>query len=194
MALELIEAKPNIVFEDREGNRTTTKLSGTYNFENIATALCLGKYFEVDMGMAKSSVANYVPDNNRSQIMQKGSNTILMDAYNANPTSMIAALENLGMLTAETKVAILGDMLELGEDSQEEHRQIGLLTSNMTLQKVIFCGPHMRAAAEANPNANYFASKDELDQYLRLNKIVESTILLKGSRGMGLETLLDYIG
>ncbi len=193
LTLELIEAKPNIVFESIDGTRTTTTLSGAYNFENIAVALCVGKYFEVDMDKAKSAVANYVPDNNRSQIINMGSNTILMDAYNANPTSMKAALENLGMLDVKNKVAILGDMLELGEDSENEHKEIGRMTSALGLQQVIFCGPHMKAASEVNNAAHYFANKAALAEFLSANKIEDCTILLKGSRGMGLETLLDQL-
>ena len=194
LELSLIEAKPNIVFEDAEGERTTTTLSGAYNFENIATALCVGKYFKVDMAKAKNAVATYTPDNNRSQILEKGSNTIIMDAYNANPTSMKAALENLNLLSANHKMAILGDMLELGETSEAEHFAIGALSSELGIDEVIFCGPHMKAAKEANPKALYFETKTDLNNHLSANTIEGRTILLKGSRGMGLESLLDFIG
>ena len=193
LELSLIEAKPNIVFEDADGERTTTTLSGAYNFENIATALCVGKFFEVDMTKAKNAVANYSPDNNRSQILEKGSNTIIMDAYNANPTSMKAALENLSLLGTDNKMAILGDMLELGATSQVEHSAIGTLTSELGIEEVIFCGPHMKAAKDANPKAVYFETKAALNDYLMANTIENRTILLKGSRGMGLESLLEFI-
>ncbi|WP_323758246.1 UDP-N-acetylmuramoyl-tripeptide--D-alanyl-D-alanine ligase [Roseivirga sp.] len=194
LALSLIEAKPNIVFEDGEGKRTTTTLSGAYNFENIATALCVGKYFKVDMEKATQAVATYSPDNNRSQILEKGSNTIIMDAYNANPTSMKAALENLSLLNATSKLAILGDMLELGETSEAEHSAIGALTSELGIEEVIFCGPHMKTAKEANPKALYFETKSALNDHLMANIVENRTILLKGSRGMGLESVLDFIG
>ncbi|MGW8123725.1 UDP-N-acetylmuramoyl-tripeptide--D-alanyl-D-alanine ligase [Roseivirga echinicomitans] len=194
LTLSLIEAKPNIVFEDEAGSRTTTELSGAYNFENIATALCVGKYFEVDMEKAKYAVATYKPDNNRSQILMQGSNTIIMDAYNANPTSMKAALENLSLLSGTKKVAILGDMLELGSESEKEHQAIGELSLKLDIQTVIFCGPHMRAAKEMNSSAFYFEGKDGLNDYLKRNAIENATVLLKGSRGMGLESLLGFIG
>tara|TARA_R110001592_G_scaffold77488_2_gene233272 strand:+ start:1791 stop:3080 length:1290 start_codon:yes stop_codon:yes gene_type:complete len=194
LEVSLIEAKPNIVFEDAEGGRTTTALSGAYNFENIATALCVGKYFKVDMERAKQAVATYSPDNNRSQVLKKGSNTIIMDAYNANPTSMKAALENLSLLNATHKLVILGDMLELGETSKEEHSAIGALTAQLGIEGVIFCGPHMKAAKEANSKAQYFETKADLNDYLSANILEGQTILLKGSRGMGLESLLDFIG
>lgn len=193
LELTLIEAKPNIVFEDDRGRRTATLLSGAYNFENIATALCVGKYFKVDMEMAKQAVATYRPDNNRSQILEKESNTIIMDAYNANPTSMKAALENLNLLSAPSKVAILGDMLELGAESEKEHKAIGELTLGYDFQKIIFCGPHMKAAKEMNPSALYFEKKEGVNEYLKSVSIMDSIVLLKGSRGMGLESLLDFI-
>uniref|UniRef100_UPI004048C2EC UDP-N-acetylmuramoyl-tripeptide--D-alanyl-D- alanine ligase n=2 Tax=Roseivirga sp. TaxID=1964215 RepID=UPI004048C2EC len=190
--LNLIEAKPEIVFEDEHGNRTKTSLSGAYNFENMATALCVGKYFRVEMHEAKLAVANYIPDNNRSQIMKKGTNTIIMDAYNANPTSMKAALENLALMNG-TKIAILGDMFELGPESAQEHGLVGNQTAGLGLEQVIFCGENMKAAAETNPNALYFQNKNGLNEYLKTQTWNDKTILLKGSRGMGLESLLEYL-
>jgi UDP-N-acetylmuramoyl-tripeptide--D-alanyl-D-alanine ligase len=190
--LNLIEAKPEIVFEDEVGNRTITSLSGAYNFENMATALCVGKYFGVDMSKANLAAANYIPDNNRSQIMKRGSNTIIMDAYNANPTSMKAALENLALMNG-TKIAILGDMFELGPESEQEHGMVGSQTSSLGLEQVIFCGENMKAASKVNLKALYFQNKNELNEYLRSQNWNDKTILLKGSRGMGLESLLEYL-
>lgn len=190
--LNLIEAKPEIVFEDEVGNRTITSLSGAYNFENMATALCVGKYFGVDMSKANLAVANYIPDNNRSQIMKRGSNTIIMDAYNANPTSMKAALENLALMNG-AKIAILGDMFELGPESEQEHGMVGSQTSSLGLEHVIFCGENMKAASKVNLKALYFQNKNELNEYLRSQNWNDKTILLKGSRGMGLESLLEYL-
>ncbi|MFT6969623.1 MAG: UDP-N-acetylmuramoyl-tripeptide--D-alanyl-D-alanine ligase [Roseivirga sp.] len=190
--LALKEAKPEIVFEDDQGLLTKTALSGAYNFENMATALCVGKYFEVNMDKAILAVAGYVPDNNRSQILKKGTNTIVMDAYNANPTSMKAALESLSLMNG-SKVAILGDMFELGDESEQEHEMVGKQTSAMSLDQVVFCGLNMKSAANANPNALYFENKNELNAYLRTRALNDTTILLKGSRGMGLESLLEYI-
>lgn len=192
LELNLIEAKPEIVFEDENGNHTKTSLSGAYNFENIATALCVGKYFKVDMAKATLAIAEYIPDNNRSQILKKGTNMIVMDAYNANPTSMKAALESLSLMQGE-KIAILGDMFELGEDSDIEHASVGKLTLSLGLKEIIFCGGNMKAAAQANSTALYFQKKEELNAYLRGKTWNDKVILLKGSRGMGLESLLDYL-
>lgn len=194
LSVRLIEAKPQIVFENEKGKLITTALGGVYNFENIATALCVGKYFEVDMDRADEAVANYSPDNNRSQVLEHNDNRIIMDAYNANPTSMKAALENLGSLGATNKIAILGDMLELGNESEEEHRQVGVLTMELGLELTILCGPHMVSASKANPNALYFENKASLNEYLKNQYWRGKTILLKGSRGMGLESLLEFIG
>lgn len=190
--LNLIEAKPEIVFEDENGDRVNTSLSGAYNFENMATALCVGKYFGVDPQQANAAVANYIPDNNRSQILKKGTNTIIMDAYNANPTSMKAALENLALMKGD-KIAILGDMFELGAESDLEHAAVGIQTLGLALEQVIFCGENMKAAAATNPDALYFETKQALNDYLGTQTWEGKLILLKGSRGMGLESLLDYL-
>ncbi|PIQ46846.1 MAG: UDP-N-acetylmuramoyl-tripeptide--D-alanyl-D-alanine ligase [Cytophagales bacterium CG12_big_fil_rev_8_21_14_0_65_40_12] len=190
--LNLIEAKPEIVFEDENGDRVNTSLSGAYNFENMATALCVGKYFGVDPQQANAAVANYIPDNNRSQILKKGTNTIIMDAYNANPTSMKAALENLALMKGN-KIAILGDMFELGAESELEHAAVGIQTLGLALEQVIFCGENMKAAAATNLDALYFETKQALNDYLGTQTWEGKIILLKGSRGMGLESLLDYL-
>lgn len=190
--LNLIEAKPEIVFEDENGDRVNTSLSGAYNFENMATALCVGKYFGVDPQQANAAVANYIPDNNRSQILKKGTNTIIMDAYNANPTSMKAALENLALMKGD-KIAILGDMFELGAESELEHAAVGIQTLGLALEQVIFCGENMKAAAATNRDALYFETKQALNDYLGTQTWEGKIILLKGSRGMGLESLLDYL-
>jgi len=190
--LNLIEAKPEIVFEDENGDRVNTSLSGAYNFENMATALCVGKYFGVDPQQANAAVANYIPDNNRSQILKKGTNTIIMDAYNANPTSMKAALENLALMKGN-KIAILGDMFELGAESELEHAAVGIQTLGLALEQVIFCGENMKAAAATNLDALYFETKQALNDYLGTQTWEGKIILLKGSRGMGLESLLDSL-
>jgi UDP-N-acetylmuramoyl-tripeptide--D-alanyl-D-alanine ligase len=190
--LELKEAKPEIVFADDQGKLTKTSLSGAYNFENMATALCVGKFFEVNMAKAQLAIAEYIPDNNRSQILKRGSNTIIMDAYNANPTSMKAALESLSLMEGG-KVAILGDMFELGEESATEHEMVGKLTSEINLEEVIFCGVNMKSASKSNPKGHYFEKKSDLNVYLKKQTWDNKIILLKGSRGMGLESLLEFI-
>lgn len=190
---ELVEADPFVKVRTESGLNIKTRLPGKYNFENIAVALCIGKYFGVDEATAAEAVASYVPANMRSQILQKGSNILLLDAYNANPTSMRAALENLADMKASRKVAILGDMYELEEEAEKEHREIGQLLAILDLTEVYLCGKLMRAAAEAFPVARHFEDREKLIAYLKDNPIKNATVLIKGSRGMALEAVVDYL-
>lgn len=190
---ELKASSPVIVYTDEKGNTVETHLSGTHNFENMAAALCIGKYFGVEAQQANEAVSGYIAENNRSQLMQKGSNTILLDAYNANPTSMQASLEHFMTVQATNKVVILGDMFELGEESEAEHRRIGEVVAKGNFDKVLLCGKQMQAAVEANPKAYYFIDKFSLNNWLYDNKFQHSHILIKGSRGMGLESVVELL-
>jgi UDP-N-acetylmuramoyl-tripeptide--D-alanyl-D-alanine ligase len=189
----LAESDPFIKVKAENGEVITTHLIGAYNFDNIAAALCIGKYFRVPEGKANAAVAGYVPDNNRSQLMEKGSNKIILDAYNANPSSMKAALENFGKLIPAYKVAILGDMFELGEESELEHRKLGELINTLKLQQVIFCGKNMKNAHDQVLESLYFPARPELEEYLKTTKYSHAHILVKGSRGMGLEKVVEYL-
>ena len=190
---ELIEANPFVVFKADNGETVQTQLPGGYNFKNIAAALCIGKYFEVDAAAANRAVAEYVPQNNRSQFLTRGSNRIILDAYNANPISMQAALNNLAAMQRPAKMVILGDMLELGADSQKEHQLLGERVAAMQPEQALFCGPESRAAADACPGSLYFANKAELTTWLQQHPPQNKLILIKASRGMGLETLLEVL-
>ncbi len=190
---KLISADPYVVLETETGDRIKTQLAGAYNFENLAAALCIGKYFEVPAQAAHQAVSDYVPQDNRSQILSKGSNTIILDAYNANPSSMRVALNNLVQMRAKNKVAILGDMLELGNTSEEEHYQLGLQLTKSDLQHIWLCGELIRPAAKSCPEGQYFSNKQDLIAHLQKNPIENSTILVKASRAIGLEDVVDYI-
>jgi len=190
---ELVEANPYVKYLDENGVEVLTNLMGRYNFENIAAALCIGKYFEVNPEDANEAIRNYVPANNRSQVFKKGSNTILMDAYNANPTSMQAALDNFDKMKAAKKVALLGDMYELGNNEAEEHAHIGQLTAEMNLDEVIFCGKKMNSAKQANAAAKHFTDKQQLINYLQTNSYHDTFILIKGSRAIALEEVVNYL-
>ena len=120
-----------------------TSLIGKYNFENILAAACIGHFFKVSEQQIKSGLEKYIPSNNRSQVMQTKSNLVLMDAYNANPSSMNAAIENFAQMDRKNKLVILGDMLELGEDSEKEHKQIGELLKSKKFNAVYLCGALM---------------------------------------------------
>ncbi|MFP4094073.1 MAG: UDP-N-acetylmuramoyl-tripeptide--D-alanyl-D-alanine ligase [Cyclobacteriaceae bacterium] len=190
---ELLSADPFILYRHENGEEVQTQLIGAYNFENIAAALCIAKYFDVDAAEANRAVAGYKPANKRSQLIEKGSNTIIMDAYNANPDSMQAAIESLDRLKAPHKVAILGDMFELGEASDVEHQAIGELLAKKNFDEILLCGGMMLKAKQACPAAKHFFLKDDLAVYLKAQKYQNSTILLKASRGIALETLMDHL-
>lgn len=190
---ELMASKPAVKFRGENGEEVQTQIHGEYNFDNICTALCIGKFFDTDVDRAHEAIAQYVSDNNRSQSMSRGDKTIILDAYNANPSSMEAALKDLAELPDSHKTVILGDMYELGESKEEEHRKLGLLTVALKIDLAIFCGELMSAAASANTNAVYCQTKEELSLYLEKNVIPAGHVLIKGSRGMGLETIVDKI-
>ncbi len=189
----LIGANPYVEINSEKEGVIKTHLIGAYNFDNIATALCIGKYFNVSEKKANMAVADYIPSNNRSQIIKKGDNTIILDAYNANPSSMLKALENLANMDAENKVAIVGDMFELGDDAKTEHQEIGKLIDEMDINDAIFCGELMRYAAASSRKGIGMDTKDLLIEYLEKHKFSNSTILIKASRGMALEDIVEYI-
>jgi UDP-N-acetylmuramoyl-tripeptide--D-alanyl-D-alanine ligase len=190
---KLKESTPYIRFIAENGQEIQTHLIGAYNFDNIAAALCIGKFFEVPAEIANHAVASYVPENNRSQIIEKGTNHIILDAYNANPSSMKAAIENFAGVPADKKIAILGDMFELGSESKEEHFQLGTLLKSKSLTKVFLCGKEMAEAKKAYPEALYFENREDLLNFLQKEKIMDSHVLIKGSRGMGLEKVVDVL-
>ena len=190
---ELLEASPLVVYRDENGEKITTHLAGAHNFENIAAALCIGKYFGVPAAKANEAVANYVSANNRSQVVTKGTNTIYLDAYNANPTSMQASLEHFMTVQAPKKAVVLGDMYELGDDSAAEHRRIGEVVARGKFDYVLLCGKHMQQAVAANPKAYYFIDKFSLNNWLMDHSFEHTHILIKGSRGMSMETIVNLL-
>lgn len=190
---ELISADPFVVVQAENGQEVKTRLMGMYNYENIATALCLGKFFEVPDEKANEAIASYVPGNNRSQIIEKDSNYIILDAYNANPTSMKAAIESFGLLQRPKKVLIVGDMMELGEESVKEHHDLGRLIAKYDFDKTIFCGIHIIPALDNNSEGIHFETRDMLLSYLKKKKFENTTFLIKGSRSMGLEAVVDLL-
>jgi UDP-N-acetylmuramoyl-tripeptide--D-alanyl-D-alanine ligase len=190
---KLVESDPFVKIKAENGEVVQTQMIGAYNFENMAVALCIGKYFEVDAKLANKAVAEYVPGNMRSQIMKKGTNTVILDAYNANPSSMLAAIDNLASMKAEKKVVILGDMFELEGEAENEHRNLGKLLEEKRFDRVYLCGKLTRFAKAEFPEALHFESKDLLMDELKRNPIKDSTILVKASRGIGLETVVEVI-
>ena len=151
------------------------------------------KIFWVDAALAHEAIAGYVPGNMRSQVIAKGTNTIIMDAYNANPSSMAAAIENLAAMKAEKKVLVLGDMFELEEEADREHKEIARLIREKEFEHVYLCGSLFKTALREIPTAKYFEKKDQLAAELKQFPIRHATILVKASRGIGLETILDFL-
>ncbi|OUR91342.1 UDP-N-acetylmuramoyl-tripeptide--D-alanyl-D-alanine ligase [Flavobacteriales bacterium 34_180_T64] len=187
--VEFLGAQPNVSV--RFNNISiNSQLTGSYNFNNIAIAIAVGSYFNVSDLNIKKAIENYIPSNNRSQIINKGTNTIILDAYNANPTSMKAALNNLKDLDSSNKIAILGDMFELGTDSKKEHQFIADFANSINLQTVYLVGEHF---AKTNSNGVRCSSFDALKEQLLKHPIKNHTILIKGSRGMALERTLNFI-
>lgn len=170
-----------------------SNLIGLYNANNINAAIAIGKYFGVSDAGIKTGIEHYIPENNRSQLLRKGSNEIILDAYNANPSSMAVAIENFLQLDRSGKVLFLGDMFELGTESLEEHRNvIGLLASE-TQAICYFVGKDFYANKTDKPNFRFFETFDGLKENLQSADIQNKMILIKGSRGMALERVLDLI-
>lgn len=178
----------------RIGERTVnSNLVGAYNATNILAALRIGEYFGVPFEDAVRSIEGYVPANNRSQLVRSGSNTLIVDAYNANPSSMAAALSNFASFEADRKVALLGDMRELGADSVAEHvRILSLIPSG---SEAFLVGEEFRKALDLSPisGARWFATSDDLAAFLEANPVSDSVILVKGSRGIMMEKALKAL-
>jgi len=169
-----------------------TNLTGSYNFENILAAICIGDFFDLTPEEINLGLTNYQPKNNRSQLTKTVSNTVICDFYNANPSSMSAALNNISVLTANNKVAILGDMFELGHESETQHELIATQAMKSGLDKIIFIGKYFYALNH-DYDAVFCETPEQAATYLKENKITNSLVLLKGSRGMKLESLLNYL-
>lgn len=191
--IDLIQESPVVIFRTESGQDVTTHLPGRYNFDNMLAALAIGQYFGVSPKDANRAVADYNPTNNRSQVIHKGSNTILLDAYNANPSSMAAAVRQFAAMPAKRKVVILGDMYELGQESEAEHAALGKLVAESQFDVVILAGKDMKFALDSLPKAYYIPDKFSLHNWLMDHPMTDTHILVKGSRGMGLESVVPFL-
>ena len=193
--VEFKEADPFVKFSVEGSDQVhLTALIGAYNFGNIATAITIGKFFEVPMDKAVEGIVSYRPTNMRSQLIEKRSNRIILDAYNANPSSMEVAIRTFGEMTGKKhKMIILGDMFELGDHAEEEHRRLGEIVSEYQIDKVCFTGSLMVSALAAAPKALYFPDPFSFRNWLQDSQLEDYLILIKGSRGMKLEGLVDFI-
>lgn len=175
-----------------EKHVVTTQLVGNYNFENILAAACIGHYFRVSEKQIEHGLESYVPSNNRSQVMKTANNLLLMDAYNANPSSMNAAIENFAKMDQPNKMVILGDMLELGIESEKEHDTVVQLLEAKGIKNALLVGPYFMKASRLS-GAISFANSDEALNYLKAHPVKDATVLVKGSRGIKLEKVVDAL-
>lgn len=171
-----------------------TNLVGTYNADNVMSALAVGLHFGVSMEDAVEAIEKYVPSNNRSQMTRTGRNVLIVDAYNANPTSMSAALDNFANVMSDNKVAMLGDMLELGADSIKEHEAIIAKVASLGLSKTFFVGKEFCTASRDGYDPEvYFETSDQLAQWLETHPVDGATVLVKGSRGTRMEKVIPVL-
>lgn len=189
--ISLVQANPFVEIQFSDLN-IQTHLIGLYNGSNINAAIAIGKYFGVEDSDIKEALESYIPENNRSQLLNKGTNKIILDAYNANPSSMAVSIENFLHLDSSNKVMILGDMFELGTESAQEHKAIVNLVSNNNEATCYFIGKEFYCHKVVDNKAQFFETFDSFSEYLKGIKIENSSVLIKGSRGMALERTLNF--
>lgn len=172
-----------------QGEKAVSKLTGEYNFTNLCAAASLGLHFGISFEQIRHAIEKYTPTNMRSQVVKKEGRTLVLDTYNANPSSMTASLYNF-VTFGGSKTVIIGDMLELGDESEKEHQNILKLALELAFDQIITVGKHFKAV---NPSVLSFENTAELIEYLQNNKIQSENILLKGSRGIALEKSIELI-
>ena len=182
-------SEDNLVGLIFNGQQALSNLTGNYNFTNLCAAASLGFYFNLNFDQIKSAIENYMPTNMRSQVLKKDGKTFVLDTYNANPSSMAESLKNYSTFKG-TKTIIIGDMLELGEESKKEHDSILELAKSLDFDEVITVGQHFRTS---NKEGKAFINAKELSEYLKSHQLKSGNILLKGSRGIALEQVLEFI-
>jgi len=171
--------------------RFSCKIYGTYNFPNIASAISIGRFLDLDNDQIQIGLSKFQTEENRSEVLQYQGNTIYLDAYNANPTSMIAAIDNFNKEIKDNKIVILGDMLELGNFSKDEHEKIIDLLHKMEIESVYLVGKNFSSINISDSRFKKFNDTEQLIRGLDLTKIKNKSILIKGSRSIGLEKLIN---
>ncbi|EHQ27628.1 UDP-N-acetylmuramoyl-tripeptide--D-alanyl-D-alanine ligase [Mucilaginibacter paludis] len=191
---ELLENSPYLKLRWKIKNEAyhtvQSQLTGAYNMDNLLAAICIGHYFKLSPDEINTGLSGYQPHNNRSQIVKTASNTLICDYYNANPSSMFVAIENIGKLPAGRKVVILGDMFELGEESAVEHESVIQKAMQTAIDERIFIGAEFYKQSEL-VNATFYRSVEDAIGAFKSRPVKNATILIKGSRGMALERLVD---
>jgi UDP-N-acetylmuramoyl-tripeptide--D-alanyl-D-alanine ligase len=177
-----------IKIEDKNPFTIQTNLVGSYNLPNVLAAVCVGKYFKIDVAKIKNAIENYHPSNSRSQLIRKDSNSIILDAYNANPGSMKAAIENFAKMKGDKKILLLGSMMELGTDSRKEHEAIISLIGQHTWNAVVLVGKNFN---EIKNNFINFENAEQAKGWLKDQKFKNAQLLVKGSRSVQMEKVLE---
>lgn len=170
-----------------------TQMFGHYNFINVLCAACIGNYFNVPEKEINDALSEYVPEMNRSQVKKTEQNSLILDAYNANPSSMKLALENFDKQNLKNKTVIIGDMFELGEYSELEHEKVLQQIKSMHFYQVFLVGTHFYQFHKKYDNFIFFNSIDNLIDYVQKNTISNCNILIKGSRGIRLEKIVNFL-
>jgi UDP-N-acetylmuramoyl-tripeptide--D-alanyl-D-alanine ligase len=165
-----------------------TRLVGAYNLLNVLAAVCVGRYFKIADDKIKEAIENYTPSNSRSQLLHRGSNTIILDAYNANPSSMKAAIENFAAMKGDKKILLLGAMMELGRESEQEHAGVISIIDNYTWDAVVLVGESFRNLPHRYIN---FDNALQVREWMQSKHFENAYILIKGSRSMQMEKVLE---
>lgn len=191
MLAEMPFVRAAFLSDDGPRVELTTHLFGHHNFQNVMTAIALGIYFKVPAEKIKTALENYTPRNNRSQLFNLNGATILLDAYNANPSSMRPAIQSLCAMPASRRIAILGDMLELGEDSHKEHEDLLRFARRMKVDQIVLVGKEFAKTPFPKFGALHFADNEAAKLWFDTQDFQGAAILIKGSRGIRLEKVLE---
>lgn len=170
----------------------SSKLMGDYNLDNILLAIAIGEHFDVDLEHIKEAISEYQPDNNRSQLIEQNGKTIILDAYNANPSSMQVAIKNFSLLPQKKKILILGDMFEMGPTADQEHLDLLLWCNQFNFHTIYALGDHFASTSDKTDSITPYSMED-LGEVLKTEDLQNAAFLIKGSRGMKMERVLDYL-
>lgn len=187
---EIVRNDPfiKVRIENKSPFTIQTSLVGAYNLPNVLAAVCVGKYFKINVEKIKGAIENYQPSNSRSQLIQRGSNSIILDAYNANPGSMQAAIENFAKMKGDKKVLLLGSMMELGTESEKEHAAIISLIDQHRWNKVVLVGKNF---GEIKSDYIHFENAEQARNWMKDQQFENTQFLIKGSRSMQMEKVLE---